>query len=511
MSQRARVPLQLVVLALLTSLGTVRARQAPPAARPDVSGGEAAARKYCGSCHAFPPAATLPRAKWNEKVLEMVALAVAGTGAAKGQEIPLDFPVDLILGYYHASAPLALPSPAVWPEPSNRRVAFARHSMGAPGSLTPFVANVRLATLSVQRGVEVVAADMTNGLVLRGSPATPAAGLSVIARVPNPCHVEPADLDRDGIMDLLVANLGSTTPGDHARGSVVWLRGQADATYEAKTLASGLPRVADVQAADFDADGDMDLIVASFGWREAGSTLFFENRTTAWSTPVFARRDVDWRQGAIHVPVADLDGDGRPDFVGLISQHHETVVAFLNQGGAFAAKTVHAAPHPGWGYSGLQLTDLDRDGDLDGLVTNGDMFDEFLLKPYHGIAWLENQGRFPFVERTLAPLNGVHRALAADLDGDGDEDVVAAALLPGMARHVQESGSPLPTLVWLEQVAGRRFERHTLERGGYHASIDVGDIDRDGDIDIVTGTFQADQQPTGTFVEVWENLARRKK
>ena len=90
---------------------------------------------------------------------------------------------------------------------------------------------------------------MSNGLVMRGSPARPDGGLSVIAKVPNPCHTALVDLDKDGTADLVVANLGSVTPGDHTRGSVVWLRGKKDGTFETTTLASGLPRVADVEAA----------------------------------------------------------------------------------------------------------------------------------------------------------------------------------------------------------------------------------------------------------------------
>jgi hypothetical protein len=57
-------------------------------------------------------------------------------------------------------------------------------------------------------------------------------------------------------------------------------------------------------------------------------------------------------------------------------------------------------------------------------------------------------------------------------------------------------------------VAPRRFERHTLEHGGYHASFDLGDVDKDGDLDIVTGTFQSDPREGAPFVEVWLNQGR---
>jgi hypothetical protein len=504
---RAFLALLSVGAAWSTLVGTAASpalRAAPPA--PAGPSGEAVARQVCTSCHAFPPPDILPRDKWSPKIFEMTGFALGGIGAPKGKDVPVDFPIEKIIAYYESAAPRELAPPPAWPAPSNAPVRFARHPLGLPGGL-PIVANVRLFTMRRERGMEVFAADMSNGLVLRGSPARPEAGLEIVARVPNPCHTQAVDLDQDGVLDLLVANLGAVTPGDHRNGSVVWLKGRADGTFETRTLASSLPRIADVEAADFDKDGDLDLVVAAFGWREVGSTLLFENRTTDWSSPRFESREVDWRQGPIHVPVIDLDKDGRPDVVDLISQHHETVQAFLNQGrNTFAARTIYAAPHPGWGTSGIELADFDKDGDVDVLLTHGDMFDEFLLKPYHGIQWLENRGRYPFTEHTLAALSGVHRAQAVDLDGDGDLDVVAATLIPGMAKY----GQPLPSLVWLEQTARGRFERHTLEKGGYHATLDVGDYDGDGDMDVVTANFQVDGQPTDTWVEIWENLTRKK-
>src|SRR5262249_7213184 len=160
--------------------------------------------------------------------------------------------------------------------------------------------------------------------------------------------------------------------------------------------------------------------------------------------------------GAIHVPVTDLDHDGHPDFVALISQQHEAVAAFLGDGkGNFRQEEIDRAPHPAWGSSGLQLVDLDGDGDLDVLVTNGDMLADFMRTPYHGIRWLENRGAFPFVPHDVAPLFGVLRAQAADLDGDGDMDIVACSLVQrGGGRPAERVGArDLPSLVWLEQTA----------------------------------------------------------
>ena len=67
------------------------------------------------------------------------------------------------------------------------------------------------------------------------------------------------------------------------------------------------------------------------------------------------------------------------------------------------------------------------------------------------------------------------------------------------------STSRSPSLVWLEQTSRGVFARHTLEVGKpYHATLDVGDFDHDGDIDIVVGNFVLQPKPMD-WVDVWEN------
>ncbi len=167
-----------------TAIGAAEAAPAAPS-------GEAVARQVCTSCHAFPPPDILTRSKWSAKIFEMTGLALGGIGAPKGKEIPVDYPIEKIIAYYEGAAPTELAPPVAWPEPANAPVRFARHLLGLPGSLRPIVANVRLFTMRPQRGPEVFAADMSNGLVLRGSPARPEADLEIVARVPNPATPKP--------------------------------------------------------------------------------------------------------------------------------------------------------------------------------------------------------------------------------------------------------------------------------------------------------------------------------
>ena len=107
---------------------------------------------------------------------------------------------------------------------------------------------------------------------------------------------------------------------------------------------------------------------------------------------------------------------------------------------------------------------------------------------------------------TLATLPGVHRAQAVDLDGDGDLDIVACALVSSDDAET----ATLPALVWLEQTRPGVFERHVIEAGlPTHATLAVGDYDQDGDVDIVTGNFSFGPPVESWFV-VLENLRVRK-
>jgi hypothetical protein len=480
-----------------------------PASSKHALAGEAAAQILCTTCHRLPPPDILPRSAWPDEIARMFLIQInqpeptgpPGT-SARLVRLPADW--QSIARYYEVNAPEQLAQPGRWPEPDQTPM-FRKRVVGS-GAANPAVANIRLVDLDGDRRPEIVLADMRNGVVLKASSQAAKPAFIRIAGVSNPAHIEPIDLDRDGTLDLLVADLGRFLPSDHRDGAVVLLRGRPDGTY-LTTKLEGWPRVSDVEPADFDGDGDLDLAVAAFGWRRTGEVTILKNETVDYDKPSFAPHQIDKRAGSIHAVPVDLNKDRKPDLVTLFAQEHETVVAFVNRGEMhFAPQVIYTAPHPGWGSSGIQVVDLDEDGDSDVLMTNGDTFDDHRLKPYHGIRWLENTGTYPFAEHTLATLAAAHRAQAVDLDADGDLDIVACALLASS----DPQAANLPSVVWLEQTRRGVFERHVLEVGlPTHATLDTLDFDNDGDIDIVVGNFTVDTTPLG-IAEIFENLRVRK-
>ena len=478
----------------------------PPSTPP-----EARARAACAGCHAFPPPDILPKRAWRDEVVEMLFIRdkkvpPRGPNAeaiVRGVVLPED--MQQALDFYTAAAPERLPAPDSWPATSESPVKFERTTLSIPEMPgPPAVSSVTLVDVDGDKRLDVLGTDMRHGVVFATRSTERRRDPSIVASIPYPSHVTRTDVDRDGIADLLIADLGDFFPADHKKGAVIWMRGLASGKFGAAFWLDGWPRVAAVRAADFNGDGRNDLAVAAFGWRAAGQVAVLENRPATAAQPDFATHTVDPRTGSIDVVPVDLNRDGRMDLVTLLAQEHETVLAYINKGAGFSfdRQIIYAAPHPNWGSSGLQVVDLDQDGDLDVLLTHGDTFDDGIVKPYHGIQWLENRGTYPFTEHAFARMPGVHSAKATDLDGDGDLDIVAGALLAG-GSDVDER--TLPALIWLEQTKPGTFAPHAIATGfPRHASIDVGDIDNDGDIDIAAGRFTLEKDATA-WVDVWVN------
>jgi len=368
-------------------------------------------------------------------------------------------------------------------------VVFEGLRLAVPGEEhhLPLTTQVQVVDLDGDGRVEVLACDALGHRLLRfdrGGDGSWSAD-TVAENLHVPAHSEVVDIDGDGDLDVVVAILGDILPSDADVGRVELLE-RTEAGFARRVLLDDVRRVADVRAGDLDGDGRLDLAVAVFGYSR-GEVLWLRNRGDG----TFARRRLLSAPGAIHVPIRDLDGDGDLDIAAIVSQEDESLWGFENLGaGRFARRLVWRTANFDLGSAGLVAADLDGDGDDDLVLPAGDNLEDFAAfpQPYHGCLWLENTGGWQFRPHRIADLGGTYAAAVADLDGDGDLDVALASMDNDWSDPRNAS------LVWLEN-RGRpapeqpvAFRTWQVDSDPIHlVTVAAGDIDDDGRCDLVAG------------------------
>lgn len=458
-------------------------------------------QQMCVGCHAFPPPDTFPKSAWRKEVKQAFDFFHEDPGYR------FNYPsLESVVKYFENRAPETLPyvsrfsglTPSV---PFTKKTAKPANTPRPPG-----IAFVDFVRLRDKPKPDLIACDAINNTILLLPDADFNQSMIILATGLCCVHAEVVDLDRDGIKDILLACIGSFYATDDRVGSIVLLKGNKDNTYTPMTLVDGLGRVADVRSADFTGTGKLDLVIGEFGWHKTGSILIAENQTADWSKPKFVTKILDKRHGATHVPVVDLNGDGKPDIVAVIGQEHESVVAFINEGnGKFRTETIYAGPHPSYGVNGIALADLNNDGKIDFILTNGDSLDPpYVLRPDHGVTWLENKGTFPFKAHRLADAYGAGSPVVADFDGNGLMDVAFVSFLPGELFPLRSS-LQLESVVLLDQSSPGKFNRYALETEECdHLTCVAADINGDGKPDLVVGNYVRGGKPVAPL-KVWMN------
>jgi hypothetical protein len=361
---------------------------------------------------------------------------------------------------------------------------FSHRPIGRPAEGDPWITDILVVDLDGDGLKDILVADGRRNRVswIRQVRLGVFEEQDIGQTVAGPAHLEVADLNGTGHLDVLVASMGVIPPDNEKVGSVVVLENDGTNHFTNRVLLENVARVTYVAAAPLTHSGRLDLVVGQFGYLE-GEVRWMEN-LGGWKFRSHPLLDLP---GTIHAPVADLLGDGNLDIVALVSHNVEEIHAFWGDGqGNFRDQVLYGSTNKDFGLSGLTVADLNQDGRPDIVYTNGDGFDYATpgSRPWHGVQWLENKGGGDFAFHRVGDFPGAYSPVVVDLNGDGYPDIVACC------GFNDWSNPDAVSLICFENDGHGHFTPRPLAHDPTHLIVvKAADLFNDGRIELVTGAF----------------------
>ena len=316
-----------------------------------------------------------------------------------------------------------------------------------------------------------------------------------ISELGSPVRTSVADVDGNGEDEIIIADIGILYPVDDAAGRVLILE-RGVSGWNVSTAISMGARTVCAEPGDLDGDGDIDISVCVFG-HTRGRLVWLEQTPSGWTEHL-----LDDHPGTIHAHLADVDADGDLDILAALSQEQQVIQLWRNNGqGNFTSEEVMRAENSWYGLSGLQMVDIEGDGDVDILATNGDNLDDDLptsIDPgsIQGLSLYLNDGHGVFTSKRIINHWGAYGTATLDVDGDCDLDIVLAALQHETPFHDERVAEREPLLLLLND--GADFEKTSIDgQTELPLTVAAADLDGDGLIEIYTASHNALDEQMG--------------
>lgn len=215
-----------------------------------------------------------------------------------------------------------------------------------------------------------------------------------------------------------------------------------------------------IDAGDVNGDGEIDVVATG-----PQSVVYFNNGDRALSTPGTSLGD---SSGATSIALLDWNGDAQLD-IAVGGQANRTAEIFVNDGTGSFASTARIQRNVG-SVSDVAGADLDGDGRS-----------ELVIAGTSGIVIARNDGQ-DGADVTTLTATGTRGLVAADIDRDGDRDLITVRTSDRAIRLYYNDGS------------GAGFSHGDLQFGSVGA-VNVADINGDGAPDLLLGLDGDDLQP----------------